>query len=135
MSGTDIDIDNSGIDVSLGLSVEVVSVGKRPASSLLIDVKRPPSRVFSAGLVAIGGDRMAFAIGRASSGVGDKEVGTGSIISTTVTDISDEIVEVIGWTVAPRVPSAPAIGSTMIVGSTSRRRFLFSSCRRPEMLV
>lgn len=64
MSGTDI--DNSGIDVSLGLSVEVVSDGKRPASSLLIVVKRPPSRVFSAGLVAIGGDRRAFAIGGAS---------------------------------------------------------------------
>lgn len=137
MSGTDvgIDIHNSVVDVSLGLSVDVVSVGKRAASSLLIDVKRPPARVFSAGLVAIGEDRMAFTIGRASSGVSDKEVGMGSITSTTVTDISDEIVVVIGWTVASRVPSAPAIGSTMIVVSTSRRRFLFSSCRPPDMLA
>ena len=81
MSGTDvgIDIHNSVVDVSLGLSVDVVSVGKRAASSLLIDVKRPPARVFSAGLVAIGEDRMAFTIGRASSGVSDKEVGMGSI--------------------------------------------------------
>jgi hypothetical protein len=89
--------------------------------------------VFFAGLVAICRGKAAFALGSASSTVGDKEVGAISIISTTVTDMSDEIVEVIGLAVVPRVPSAPILGSTMIVVSTSRRRFLFPSCLRPEI--
>ena len=129
MSGTDVDIHNSVVDVSLGLPVDVVSVGEGVADSSVLEV---PAGAFSAGLVAIGRGKKAFASSRADSGVGDKEVGVISIISTTVTDMSDEIMEVIRSAVVSRVPPPPTLGSTMIVVSTSRRRFLFSSCLLSE---
>lgn len=132
MSGTDVDIHNSVVDASLGLPVDVVSVGKGVADSSVLEVRRSLAGAVSAGLVAIGGDKKAFVSSRADSGAGDKEVGVISIISATVIDMSDEIMEVIRSAVVSRVPPPPTLGSTMIVVSTSRRRFLFSSCLLSE---
>src|SRR5437773_11289074 len=114
VSGTDVVVDTSVVDVSLGLSV--VDVTSVVVMQGCLEIGRPPVEVFSAGLVPIRRGNVAFVLGTTSSGAAsDKVVGVISIISTTVTDMSDEIVEVIGSAVVSRVPSAPIVGSTMIV--------------------